>query len=72
VIALRHCFEELGDEEFRRWQNILDELYLACDRDNHLAAYVLHNQFHRVVIDKAEQTGAAGVYAVIAAATMNF
>lgn len=72
VIALQHCFQELDEDDFHRWRKILGELYLACDRSDHIVAYELDNQFHRLVIDKAEQTGAAGVYAVIAAATSEY
>jgi len=71
-IALRESFSNLDQADFGRWEQILEALYHACDREDHATAYFQDTLFHRVTVDKASPAGSMGVYSVIAGATTEY
>lgn len=69
AIAVRQCLGSLQPEDFTRWEEILEQLYHTCERQDHEAADHHDQQFHRLMIDKASTDGSLGVYFAIAGAT---
>lgn len=68
-IALRQCLATLGEDDFRRYEEILAALYDTCERLDYVTADHHDQQFHRLMIDKATEEGSLGVYFAIAGAT---
>jgi DNA-binding GntR family transcriptional regulator len=71
-IALRQCFDDLGEREFSRWRDILAAMRDCAVRGDFDAMYHQDWRFHRVLIDKASPSGSLGVYFAIAGATSDF
>lgn len=71
-IALRQCFDDLNDEDFANWRDILSELYDCCDRGDHDGAFYQDMRFHQLVVEKAAPAGSLGAYFAIAGATGDY
>ncbi|MEZ6044156.1 MAG: GntR family transcriptional regulator [Planctomycetaceae bacterium] len=71
-IALRQCFDELDEADFREWERIMETLYNACDREDYIHAYYQDSLFHALIMEKAAPAGSRGVYGVINNATAEY
>ena len=53
TFALRSCFDEINDDDFARWEEILDRMAEACRERNFSAIAELDLAFHRSIIQRA-------------------
>jgi DNA-binding GntR family transcriptional regulator len=65
--ALRFCFADLGAEDFRTWQAIVDKMERAA-RDGDLATFAEQDiAFHRTLLIRAGQPDLVAIWSTIAA-----
>jgi len=69
AIALEHCFDDFEESDFADMRAILEDLYQACQRSDHAAAYHHDFRFHRLIIDKDRESGYIGIYSALIGAT---
>jgi DNA-binding GntR family transcriptional regulator len=55
VYALRMVFEDLDDTEFRRWDEVLEQMHDACVRQDVHAVAEADIAFHRYLLERAGQ-----------------
>ena len=53
TFALRSCYDELNEEDFRQWEEILDRLADACRERDYAEIAGLDIEFHRAIILRA-------------------
>ena len=53
TFALRSCYDELNEQDFRGWERILVRLEEACRERNYLEIAGLDIEFHRAIILRA-------------------
>ena len=51
--ALRLCFHDLNDQDFREWDEILEGLRHACDKADYQEMRDWDFRFHRLLLDRA-------------------
>ena len=54
TFALRSCYDELTEEDFRQWEQILDRLAEACRERDYAEIAELDIEFHRAIILRAD------------------
>ena len=53
TFALRLCFDDLNEEDFRQWEDILGRLAEACRKRDYREIAELDIEFHRAVVHRA-------------------
>lgn len=53
IFALRSCFDDLNEEDFRQWEDILGRLAEACRKRDYQEIAELDIEFHRAVVHRA-------------------
>jgi len=51
--ALGMIFDELGPDDFARWQTLVDQMYAACRRGDHAAVAEADVAFHRSILERS-------------------
>lgn len=53
--ALGLCYDSLTDDDYRRWQGILNRLKLACEEGDHVAILGRDADFHRFILERSNR-----------------
>jgi DNA-binding GntR family transcriptional regulator len=56
LYALELVFEDLNDDDFRRWDEIVRKMKVACQEQDSYTLAELDLAFHRTLLERAEQT----------------
>ncbi len=67
LFALSSFFDDLGDEDFRQWQEILDRLETACEARDYPAIAEQDIAFHRSIIRRAGMPDLEAIWSAIVA-----
>ena len=65
--ALHLFFEEITDEDYRRWEEIVEQMRKACQKKDTIAISEQDIAFHRSIINRAGQPDLEAIWAVIVA-----
>ena len=65
VFALKMFFNDLKDEDFRRWDEILDRMRSACERGDSSAIVQEDMAFHRSLIERAGEPALLKIWSVL-------
>src|SRR5262249_45043307 len=65
--ALRLVYDDLGADDFRTWEDILDRMKLACRQRDEAAAVEQDIAFHRFLLERAGQPDLLAVWSTIVA-----
>lgn len=63
--ALRLCFHRLREEDFRRWDRILDEMRCACLAHDFVGIAEQDIAFHRSIIELADQPDVKSIWSTL-------
>ena len=64
--ALQLVFDELTEEDFRRWEDIVDQMRPACQKGDFHALAELDIAFHRFLLDRAGQPDLISIWETLA------
>jgi GntR family transcriptional regulator, rspAB operon transcriptional repressor len=67
TFALRLIFDELNDDDFRRWDAILKRMAKACQEMDTVAAVEQDIAFHRLLLERAGQPDLLAIWSTIVA-----
>jgi DNA-binding GntR family transcriptional regulator len=67
TFALQLVFDELNDEDFRRWEVILKRMAEACQETDIVAAVEQDIAFHRLLLERAGQPDLLAIWSTIVA-----
>jgi DNA-binding GntR family transcriptional regulator len=65
VYALRVCFDELCEDDFRRWDQILEDMRAARERGDHAGVAEHEIAFHRSLIEMAGDPSLMTIWSMI-------
>lgn len=65
VFALKMFFDDLKEEDFRRWDEILDRMRSACERGDCSAVVQEDIAFHRSIIERAGEPSLLKIWSVL-------
>ena len=67
TFALRSCFDNLTEEDFLQWDEIVDRMAKACEKQDYSAIAERDLEFHLAIIQRAGITDLAAIWKVIVA-----
>ena len=70
--ALELCFSDLNEEDFQRFDTILEQLRAACERGDHLAIAEQDLAFHQSIVRRAGQPDLEAVWGALMSRVRTF
>jgi len=67
IYALRQFFDDITDEDFRAWEEILDRMKEACQQRDYNASAEADINFHRSLLVRAGQPDLLAIWQTIVA-----
>jgi DNA-binding GntR family transcriptional regulator len=70
--ALRHIFDDINEDDYRTWQEILERMKRACRERDFATAVEQDIAFHRSILERACQGDLLAIWATLVARLRNY